>query len=74
MASAFPDQIITPNDQKQVIAALESIIEIIKTMRVTFSCTSCEHYRNGFCDVYDDNVPESHVSKGCDKWSEPIPF
>ena len=39
-----------------------------------FSCPGCEFFDNGFCTFHQDKIPKAHIAKGCDNWSDRIPF
>ena len=39
-----------------------------------FTCPGCEFFNEGYCSYFDDKVPKSVWSNGCDNWSDKIPF
>lgn len=39
-----------------------------------FTCPACDHFSEGFCRHYGDEIPDQVLAKGCDKWTEAIPF
>ena len=39
-----------------------------------FSCPGCEFFDDGFCTFHQDKIPKAHIAKGCDNWSDAIPF
>ena len=50
------------------------LLELVKQIKVK-SCDRCLSYdSDGVCLEFNSKVPESHITKGCDKWEEAIPF
>jgi hypothetical protein len=39
-----------------------------------FTCPGCDHFNDGFCQLHGDKIPKSFLAKGCDQWSEALPF
>lgn len=68
------DLSMTPADQEKALAALALVTKLVKGLNVSFSCPACDHFDNGYCEYFSDNVPKDHYQKGCDNWTDPIPF
>jgi hypothetical protein len=57
------------------ISVIEKTIEALGGSATDFyTCPSCEFFNEGHCSYFDDKVPNSVWSKGCDNWSDRIPF
>lgn len=51
------------NTQKQALSEMKERLD-----RITVACTTCEHYRVGFCKKYQAQPPIEVVKTGCDDW------
>ena len=65
---------MTPEDQRKAVEALELVMKLVKGLNVSFTCNACDNYNSGHCKHFDEIVPEEHRLKGCDNFSDPIPF
>ena len=65
---------MTPAEEKLAEKIMLFVVEQIKEYRPAFNCKSCDSFDGGYCGHFGDNVPDHVIEKGCDAWSEQIPF
>lgn len=68
------NQKITPKQQEELLSSLALVTKLVKAMSTGFTCPTCDKFDDGYCNHFNDRIPEEHIKKGCDNWSDPIPF
>ncbi len=55
---------------------LDELREYVANAPIMDTCNSCDHFEkmSSHCDQWQSVVPEAHRLKGCEHWSDPIPF
>ena len=51
-----------------------SAIEQWRLDKTPVSCWTCEHFKDGYCNVFKDEVPKEFQLDGCEQWAIDIPF
>lgn len=70
----FAGVTVTPAEQKAFIDALDTLKGLVLKMQIGFTCPTCDNFDKGHCVYWNDKVPESQQPKGCDNWTDKVPF
>lgn len=73
----FQGVTISQAEQQAFLEALDTLRGLVLKMKIGFTCATCEHFdadKGGYCHYWNDIVPDMAQAKGCDNWSDLIPF
>lgn len=66
------DRIMRMNESEPVREfVLEMVTRAMENVPDCRSCLSCDYFReNGFCVLWNEDVPEETIPVGCDSWQD----
>ena len=67
---------MTPPVKRAQLAKLRELMDWLESQPVVTPCRLCAEFDppNGYCGRWRAEVPKDAQDKGCDAWTEPVPF
>lgn len=59
---------LTPLEQRQLVNLLQKATDTIAALPTETPCIACRQYRDGWCEKWQDDIPENMLKLGCEEW------
>lgn len=68
-------QMLSPHDRQYLMNVVKEILRYVENQPTTTHCWDCVHNQQGYCDKWDERIPDEAKEKGCNEfiWNDLLP-